>query len=322
MKKTFLAFAALVLATCAAPAAAQAGYPNKPLHIVVGFAAGGTSDALARDVARALTEVLGQTVVVENRPGAGGNIGNEMVAKAAPDGYTILFASSSIAIASAVYTKLGYDPLKDLAPISRVASVPNLLAVPASLPANNLKDFIELARSKAGSVSYASAGNGSVGHLSGAMLGKMAKVDLLHIPYKGNAPATLDLISGRVQANFNQISFLLPLINGGKLKALAVASRERSPLLPDVPTIAEQGYPNYDLEPWFGMFAPAGTPQAIIDRLSLEVDRIVNSPEMKKRWELQGGRSVGGTPESFARYFRDETARMGRLVRDVGAKID
>jgi tripartite-type tricarboxylate transporter receptor subunit TctC len=322
MKKIVIASVFSLLALFAITAKAQGAYPNKSIRMVLGFPAGGTSDALARDVAEALTRVLGQPVVVDNRPGAGGNVGNEIVAKAVPDGYTILFASSSIAIAAAVYSKLGYDPLKDLAPIIRVASVPNLMAVPVNLPANNVKEFVDMARLKPGSMSYASAGNGSVAHLSGAMLASMAKVDLMHVPYKGNAPATTDLMSGLVQANFNQISFLLPLVNAGKLKALAVASRERSSLLPNVPTMAEQGFADYDLEPWFGMFAPAGTPLAIVERLSSEVDRIVNSPEMKKRWEQQGGRSVGGTSASFAKFFAEESARMGKLARDVGAKID
>lgn len=322
MKKVILATLASLLTLCAASATAQGAYPAKTVRIVLGFPAGGTSDALARDVAEALTRVMGQPFVVDNRPGAGGNVGNEIVAKATPDGYTILFASSSIAIAAAVYSKLGYDPLKDLAPIIRVASVPNLMAVPVSLPANNVKEFVEMARRKPGTVSYASAGNGSVAHLSGAMLANMAKVDLMHVPYKGNAPATADLMSGLVQANFNQISFLLPLVNSGKLKALAVASKVRSPLMPNLPTMAEQGFADYDLEPWFGMFAPAGTPPAIVERLASEVDRIVNSSEMKKRWEQQGGRSVGGTPADFAKFFGEESARMGKLARDVGAKID
>ena len=322
MERLVVVLVALVAASISSPSFAQGAYPSKSIRMLLGFSAGGTSDALARDVAQALTTRLGHPVVVENRPGAGGNLANEAVARGATDGYTILFASSSIAIASAVYEKLGYDPLKDLAPISLVASAPNLLVVPANLPVRTVREFVDLARQKPGTVTYASAGNGSVAHLSGELLGLMANVKFQHVPYKGNAPATVDLIAGVVQANFNQINALAPLVKAGKLRALAVASKVRTPLLPDVPTMAEQGFPAFDLEPWFGMFAPAGTSQAIVDKLSAEVDAIVKSPDMSKRWELQGARAIGGSPDEFARRFREETARMGKLARDSGAKVD
>ncbi len=322
MKHALLALtAALLAATAAAPASAQP-YPNKPVRMVIGFPPGGTTDILARDIADALGKALGQSVVADNRPGAGGNLANELVAKSKPDGYTILFTSSSISVAPAVYAKLAYDPLKDLQPINAVASVPNLMAVPVSLPANNVKEYVEMARQKPGTVTYASAGNGSVAHLSGALLASISNVQLQHIPYKGNSEATTDLITGTVQANFNQINFLMPLVKSGKLKALAIVAKERSPLMPDVPTMAEQGFAAFDLVPWFGIFAPAGTPRPIVERLAVEIDRIVKSPETARKWEPQGATGLGGTSEEFTQRLKTDIEKMGKLAREAGAKVD
>ncbi|MGE4335593.1 MAG: Bug family tripartite tricarboxylate transporter substrate binding protein [Pigmentiphaga sp.] len=322
MKRTSLTLAVALLAATATISFAHAEYPEKPIRMIVGFAAGGTTDILARDVAEELGKKLGQTVIVENRPGVGGNIGNAFVAKAKPDGHTILFASNSIAIATSVYPNLGYDPLKDLEPVTLVASVPNVMAIPATLPVKTVSEYLDMARQTPNSVTYASAGNGSVAHLSGALLSSIAKVPLQHIPYKGNADATTDLIAGRVHANFNQINALIPLIEGEKLKALAIVSKERSALLPDVPTMSEQGFPEFDLVPWFGVFAPEGTPKPIVDRLAKEIDGIVNSDYISKRWASTGATGMGGSPEDFGRLFRSDAERLGRLAQEAGAKVN
>jgi tripartite-type tricarboxylate transporter receptor subunit TctC len=323
MKFTHASFgsAAVLLAALSMPAAAQT-YPDKPIRMVVGVVAGGTLDKLARDVAEVLSKNVGQPVVVENRPGAGTNIGNEIVARAKPDGYTLLFTSNAITVLPAIYSKLNYDPQKDLQPVNAAATVPNLMAVPVTLPVKSVKDFVELARQKPGSVIYASAGNGTVAHLSGALLASLGNVTLQHVPYKGNAEATTDLINGTVHANFNQINFLLPLVNAGKLKALAIVADRRSPLLPDVPTMAEQGFPDFDLVPWFGLFATTGTPQPIIDKLAAEIDRIVKSPELVERWRAQGAEGMGGTTADFARRVTTDVAKMRKLVEAAGARIE
>ncbi len=315
---------AAVFATtlCCSYGASAQTYPQKPVRLIVGFATGGTTDVLARDVAEELGKRLGQSVIVENRPGAGGNIGNALVAKAKPDGYTLLFASSSIAIAPSLYKNLGYDPLADLQPVVTVASVPNVMAAPMSLEADTVQGYLDMARKNPGGITYASAGNGSVAHLSGALLASISGVALEHIPYKGNADATTDLIAGRVHANFNQINALIPLIQSKKLKALAIVSDKRSPLLPDVPTMAEQGVAPFNLVPWFGIFAPAGTPAALVDRLAKEVDQIVKSPRIVGRWAPQGAAGVGGTPAQLEKTLRSDAEEFGALVKKSGATVD
>ncbi len=311
----------LLAATFTITAQAQT-WPDKPVRLVVGVGAGSTMDGLARDVADALSKRIGQPVVVENRPGAGTNIANELVARSKPDGYTLLFTSNAITVIPAIYSKLNYDPAKDLQPINAAVTVPNLMVAPVSLPANNVKEFIELARQKPGTVIYASAGNGTVAHLSGALLATLGGVKLEHVPYKGNGEATTDLINGTVHANFNQINFLIPLVKAGKLKALAIVDKERSPLMPDVPTMAEQGFPKFDLLPWFGVFGPAGLPQPVLERLATEVDHVVKSPELAQRWGPNGAKGLGGTPAEFSERIRVDTLKMRELVKAAGARID
>ena len=319
-RATFMAFA---LCLCSA-AFSQTPYPDRPIRLVVPYPPGGFTDILGRLLATQLQTRLGQNVIVDNKGGGGSTIGSAMVARAPADGYTLLLVAPDLAInESLMASRLNYDARKDFTPVIRAAWSPMVLVTHPNVPAKNVAEFLALAKAQPGKINFASGGIGTGAHLALELFKTRAGVDLTHVPYKGNAPATTDLMSGLVQANFNQISFLLPLVNAGKLKALAVASKERSSLLPNIPTMAEQGFADYDLEPWFGMFAPAGTPLAIVERLSSsEVDRIVNSPEMKKRWEQQGGRSVGGTSASFAKFFAEESARMGKLARDVGAKID
>ncbi|MGE0800365.1 MAG: Bug family tripartite tricarboxylate transporter substrate binding protein [Lautropia sp.] len=315
------AFAAALVAGAVLPAAAQT-YPDKPIRLVVGVGGGGTMDGLARDVAEPLAKRLGQPVVIENRPGAGTNIANELVARAKPDGYTLLFTSNAITVIPSIYSKLNYDPTKDLLPIAAAVTVPNLMTAPVTLPANTVKEFVELARQKPGSIIYASAGNGTVAHLSGALLATLGNVKLEHVPYKGNVEAMTDLINGTVHTNFNQINAMMPMVKSGKLKALAIVDKERSPLMPDVPTMAEQGFPDFDLVPWFGVFGPAGMPQAIVDRIAAEVDAIVKSPEMAQKWGPNGAKGMGGTPAQFAERVRTDTEKMRKLAATAGAKID
>jgi len=313
--------AAGVVTTTALPVAAQT-WPDRPIKMVVGVGGGGTMDGLARNVSEALAKRLGQPVVIENRPGAGTNIANELVARSKPDGYTLLFTSNAITVIPSVYTKLNYDPVKDLLPVVAAVTVPNLMTVPTTLPANSVKEFVDLARQKPGTIIYASAGNGTVAHLSGALLATLGGVTLGHVPYKGNAEAMTDLINGTVHANFNQVHAMMPLVKAGRLKALAIVDKERSPLMPDVPTMAEQGFPQFDLVPWFGVFGPAGMPQAVVDRLAREVDQIVKSPEMSALWGPQGAKGLGGSPAEFAERVRTDTEKMRKLVATAGAKVD
>ncbi len=322
--RTSVALAAAVTAvllTAAPPLAAQT-YPDRPIRLVVGVGGGGTMDSLARNVAEALAKRLGQPVVIENRPGAGTNIANELVARAKPDGYTLLFTSNAITVIPSVYSKLNYDPVKDLLPINAAVTVPNLMTVPTTLPANSVREFVDLARQKPGTIIYASAGNGTVAHLSGALLATLGGVQLQHVPYKGNAEAMTDLINGTVHANFNQVHAMMPLVKAGKLKALAIVDKDRSPLMPDVPTMAEQGFAEFDLVPWFGVFGPAGLPQPIVDRLAAEIDQVVKAPALAEHWGPQGAKGMGGTSAQFAERVRTDTEKMRKLVATAGAKVD
>jgi tripartite-type tricarboxylate transporter receptor subunit TctC len=325
-KPASIALAACVLAvavvTGSPRTAAAQTWPDRPIRLVVGVGAGGAMDVLARNVAESLAKRLGQPVVIDNRPGAGTNIANELVARSKPDGYTFLFTSNAITVIPSVYTKLTYDPIKDLLPINAAVTVPNLMVVPATLPANSVREFVELARQKPGTIIYASAGNGTVAHLSGALLATIGGVTLQHVPYKGNAEATTDLINGMVHANFNQVHTMMPLVKAGKLKALAIVDRERSALMPEVPTMAEQGFPQFDLVPWFGVFGPAATPRAIVDRLASEIDRVVKSPEMAALWAPQGAKGMGGSQAEFEQRVRSDTEKMRALAATAGAKVD
>ena len=322
---TLLAAGLLSLGTMPALVQAQtasAGFPAKPIRFVIGFPPGGTSDAYVRDIATELGKSMGQPVLVENRPGAGGNVAGDHVAKSDPDGHTLLFATSSLAVSTAIYSKLAFDPVKDLKPVSLVALVPNLMAISPKVDAKNVKEFVALAKRKPGQIAYASAGNGSFAHLSGAFFANVTGTELMHVPYKGNSPATADLVSGIVHANFNQISFVMPLVKEGRLKALAIASAERSPLMPDVPTVVEQGYPEFVMEPWFGVLTPAATPAPIVEQLSAVIARVVKSPEMTARWARQGGKAIGSTPAEFERFYREDIAKMQAIAKTAGAKVD
>lgn len=310
------------LALTAAGAAAQS-YPTKPIRLVVPFPPGGTTDILAREVGQRLSASLGQPVVIDNRPGAAGNIGSELVAKSAPDGYTLLMCTvSTHAINPNLYAKLPYDHVADFAPVVLVASVPNVLEVTPSLPVNTVADLIKLAKEKPGQINFASSGSGTSIHLSGELFKTMAGVDMTHVPYKGSAPALTDLIGGQVQVMFDNLPSSLPQIKAGKLRAIAVTSAQRAPALPNVPTIAESGLPGFEATSWFGVVAPAGTPPAIVARLNADVNQWLQTPEAKEKLLAQGAAAAGGSPEQFAAYIRAETEKWAKVVKASGAKVD
>jgi tripartite-type tricarboxylate transporter receptor subunit TctC len=317
--------ALLMLCATLLPADAIAqGYPNKPIKMVTGYAPGGTSDILARLMAQQLNKSLGQTVIVDNRPGAGGNIGTDFVAKSAPDGYTLVMgASGPLAINMSLFAKMPYDNVKDLAPIAQVAAVPLVLVVHPTVTAKNLKELIAAMKAKPNDFSFGSAGNGTPQHLSGELFKSMAGgLDITHIPYKGTGPALSDLLGGQIKVMFETTIAVLPHIKAGKLRAIAVTTGTRSPELPDVPTIAESGVPGYESIAWYGMAAPAGTPREIITKLNAETVKIMKSPEISKRLKEMGSHLEPGSPEQFAAFIKAETAKWAKVVKESGAKVD
>ena len=315
----------LIAALSFAPmAAAQApAYPTKPIRIVVPFPPGGATDILARDVAQKLTEAWGQQVIVDNRPGAGGNVGSELVAKSAPDGYTLEMGTvGTHAINASLYAKMPYDHVKDFAPIILVAAVPNVLEVNPAIPVNSVTELIAYAKANPGKLNFASSGNGTSIHLSGELFKVMAGVEMTHVPYKGSAPALQDLVGGQVQIMFDNLPPSLPMIRAGKLRALAVTSAARAPALPDVPTVAEAGLPGFEASSWFGLLAPAGTPPAIVAKINGEVAAWLATPEAKEQLSKQGAAAAGGTPDDFAKHIAAETAKWAKVVKASGAKVD
>jgi tripartite-type tricarboxylate transporter receptor subunit TctC len=313
---------AALLTVCVSGAWAQA-YPTKPIRLVVPFPAGGTTDILAREVGQRLSVTLAQPVVIDNRPGAAGNIGSELVAKSAPDGYTLLMCTvSTHAINPNLYAKMPFDHVKDFVPVILVAGVPNVLEVTPALPVNSVADLIKLAKEKPGQINFASSGSGTSIHLSGELFKTMAGVDMTHVPYKGSAPAITDLMGGQVQVMFDNLPSSLQQIKAGKLRAIAVTSAKRAPALPDVPTIAESGLPGFEATSWFGIVAPAGTPPAIIARINADVNQWLQSSEAKEKLLAQGAAAAGGTPEQFAAHIRSETEKWAKVVKASGAKVD
>jgi tripartite-type tricarboxylate transporter receptor subunit TctC len=312
------------LAAFASLALAQAPYPSRPIRIVVPFPAGGTTDILARAVAVKLTETTGQPAVVDNRPGAGGNIGAELVAKSAPDGYTFLMGTvGTHAINPSLYAKMPYDHVKDFAPVILVAGVPNVLVINPSLPVNSVQELIAYIKANPGKVNFASSGSGTSIHLSGELFKTMTGTQITHVPYKGSAPALQDLVGGQVQIMFDNLPSSLALIKGGKLKALAVTSLERSSALPDVPTVAESGLPGFEASSWFGLLAPAGTPKEAIAKINGEVAKWLATPEAKEKLASQGAIAASGlTPDDFAKHIATETTKWNKVVKESGAKVD
>ncbi|HEX5285508.1 MAG TPA: tripartite tricarboxylate transporter substrate binding protein [Polaromonas sp.] len=305
------------------PAAAQAAYPNKTITIVVPFSAGGTTDILARIVGQALTTELGQTVVVDNRAGAGGNIGGQAAARAQADGYTLFMGTvGTHAINASLYKKMPFDPIKDFAPLTRVANVPNLLVANPAQPFKNVKELIAYGKAHPGQLNFGSSGNGTSIHLSGELFKTMAKVDMQHVPYKGSAPAMTDLLGNQIAIMFDNMPSAIQHVRSGKLRAIAVTTAKRSPELPDVPTIAEAGVPGYEATSWFGLFAPAGTPPAVISKLNTAVVKVLANSEIKKKINEQGAEVYSETPEQFAAFIQKESVKWGKVVRDSGASLD
>lgn len=296
------------------------GYPVKPVRMVVASVAGGILDTVARTIAIRLSEQLGQQVVVDNRPGAGGIIGTDIVAKAAPDGYTICKVATSHAINPAVYSKIPYDTLKDFAPVSHTVNLTNLLVAHPSLPANNVQELIALAKAKPKTITFGSAGNGQSNHLSGELFRAMAGIDIVHVPYKGSAPALTDVLAGNISMMFVDVLSSLPHVKAGKLKVLAVTGLKRSAAVPEYPTVHESGVPGFNGNSWLGLVAPAGTPKEIVARLSEEIAKILHSPEVRERFLAQGVEPVGSTPEQFAAFIEAEMPRWASAARSSGAR--
>ncbi|MBI1965723.1 MAG: tripartite tricarboxylate transporter substrate binding protein [Betaproteobacteria bacterium] len=298
-------------------------YPVKPVRVIVGFPAGGGSDLIARLVSQKLTATLGQPVVVENRPGASANIAAELVARAAPDGYTLLFGNSSLSISPAVFRKLSYDPVRDLAPISMASSYPFALAVHPSLPVRSVKELVALAKAKPDALAYASAGAGTMSHMAMELLRlRIGGARIQHLPYKGAAPASISLISGETQLAFLVMPVAAAQVKAGKLRGLAVAAPERSAAAPQMPTMREAGIAGHEAVQWNGMFAPARTPQAILDRLHREVAKAVHLPDVRQRFESEGAAPVGNTPGEFAAFYRAEAEKWADVAKRSGTKLD
>jgi tripartite-type tricarboxylate transporter receptor subunit TctC len=318
-----LALCAAALALVIAPLAGAQGYPARPVRLVVPFPAGGTTDILARAAAQKMSEAWGQQVVVDNRPGAAGNIGAELVAKSAPDGYTLLMGTvGTHAINASLYSKLPYDPVKDFAPVILVAGVPNVLVIGPALPVNSVQELIAYAKANPGKLNFASSGSGTSIHLSGELFKTLTGVQMTHVPYKGSAPALTDLMGGQVHLMFDNLPSSLAFIKAGKLRALAVTSTARAAALPDVPTLVEAGVPGFEASSWFGILAPAGTPRDVVMRINGEVAKWLASPDARDKLSGQGAIPAGGTPEDFARHIKGEMAKWAKVVKESGAKVD
>jgi len=312
---------ALALLLAAACHAAQAQYPNRPVKMIVPFPPAGATDIVGRILAQKLGERLGQPVVVENKPGAGGAIGSDFVAKSAPDGYTLLMATSSTHSIGPVLQKLPYDPLKDFAPVTHVANVPNVLIVSPQLPVGTMGEFIAYAKARPGQLNFASSGVGTIVHLNGELFKMLAGVDLVHVPYKGTALAIPDLANGSIAMLFDSLASVQPHIKSGKARPLAVNAPQRSALLPEVPTLAEAGMPAFDRYTWFGMFAPAGTPREIVARVQTEVVAALKAPDLLERFTAVGAEPVGSSPEQFVERIKSDATKWAEVIKAANVKV-
>jgi len=327
MMRTLERVCVLTACICAGIGAAGAQtasvYPAKPIRIVVPFAPGGATDILARATGQKLTEALGQPVVVDNRGGAGGNIGTDVVAKAAPDGYTLLMGGvGPNAINVTLYPKLPYDAINDFAAVTLVATVTNLLVVHPSVPARSVKELVAVARARPGKLTHASSSPGSAGHLAGEMLKMMTGIEMVHVPYKGSGPALIDLMAGHVDLMFDNMPACLPHVTSGKLRAVAVSGGKRTSVLPNLPTIAESGLPGFDAGSWFGILVPAGTPREIISKLNAVIVKSLSAPEFKERLSSQGAEPVGSTPEQFTQHIRGEIAKWAKVIKTANVRAE
>ena len=317
--------AAFLLAAAAlfAPAAAAQQYPNRAIRIVVPLAPGGNVDIVARSLAQSLGDSLGQQIVVDNRPGASSLVGTQLVAKSAPDGYTLLAMANTFAVVPSLMANPGYDPLKDFSGVSLTCLVPMVLVVNPALPVRSIKELVQLAKARPGQISYATAGIGATGHIAAELFNRHAGVRMLHVPYKGNSQAIIDVIAGQVAMMYDQVSTSVPYVNSGKLRGLAVTSLKRSSLLPDLPTIDESGVPGFEEVTFNGLVAPAGTPREILGRLNSEVAKAVRAPDMHKRFLERGVElAASPSPEDFTAYIRAEFVKKAKLIRDAGIKIE
>jgi tripartite-type tricarboxylate transporter receptor subunit TctC len=323
LRKTLSALAGLALLALAMPAASAADYPARPVTLVVAFPPGGASDVLARILGRKLEQVLAQPFVIDNRPGAGGNVAAEAVAHAAPDGYTLLAGNNAIlATNAALYKRINFDAVADFAPIGLIGSQANILVVNPALPVKSMAELIALARANPGKLNFASSGHGLAAHLAGELFKAEAKIDIVHVPYKGAAPALQDVIAGHVQMMFATASSVVPHIRDGKVRALAVATLERTAVLPDIPTIDELGIKNFDATTWHGLVAPVRTPREVIAMLNRALAATLSDPSVKKSLGDLGVDIIGGTPEAFAAYIQSEISKWAAIIKASGAKVD
>jgi tripartite-type tricarboxylate transporter receptor subunit TctC len=322
VKSIISAIAAVILIALSSACFAQ-GYPNKPVKYVVPYPPGGPLDTVARLLGQKVSERIGQPVIVENKPGAGGNIGADAVAKSPADGYTILMgAVATHAINPTLYRSIPYDPIRDFTPITLIGVTPNVLVVNSALPVKDVKEFIAYAKANPGKLNFGSGSSGSAGHLAGELFKSMAGIDMAHIPYKGAAPGMQDLIAGQIQLMFDNMASALPQVKGGKIRAIAVTTPRRSIYAPDLPTVAESGLPGFDVSTWFGLFAPANTPKEVVARLHDEFVRALALPDVKEKMANLGIEPVGDKPEEFAAYIKAEAAKYGDVIRKSGAKVD
>jgi tripartite-type tricarboxylate transporter receptor subunit TctC len=297
-------------------------WPTKPVRMIIAFPPGGPTDLVSRVLAQKLSEQLGQQVIVDNKPGAGGNIAAELAARAAPDGYTIFYNTSAIVIGPALYGKVNYDTLKDFAPVLLTASVPMVLVINPQLPARSVKEFVDLAKTRSGALNYSSSGTGTITHLASAMMSTQTGIQTQHIPYKGSAPGLVDLASGQTQFMIDTINTVLPYVRDNRLRGLAVTSAKRSPLLPDLPTLAEAGISGFEAAAWQGIVVPTGTANEIVQKLNAEVNKALMHPDIRSRLAAQGADILGGTPAEYAAYLRSEMPRWAKAVKDSGAKAE
>lgn len=321
MRRKWLNAVAVALPVLSGTAFAQ-NYPARPVRFIVPFAPGGNTDVQGRLIAQKLTEAWGQQFVIDNRGGAGGTLGVDMAAKALPDGYTVVLGSfGNILVGPALYRKLPYDPVKDLAPVILVSTPPGLMVVNSALPVKNVKELIAYGHSNPGKINYGSAGSGVWNHLFGELFKSMAKIDMAHVPYKGTAPAITDLLGSQIQVVFSPFPTALPHVKSGRLRALAVTDDKRSPVVPNIPTVAESGLPGYASASWFAVLAPAGTPRTIIDKLNREINRILTEPDVKAAFVADGSEPVGGSSEVLAESIHAGMAKWGKLVRDLKLQL-
>jgi tripartite-type tricarboxylate transporter receptor subunit TctC len=322
MKPGYWVWLLLVCSATGAIAPAQAQYPSRPVRLILPFPPGGGTDATARIVAPKLAEYLGQQVVVENRPGGGANIGAEIAAKSAPDGYTLFMATTAHSVNATLYKNLGYNLVRDFAPVTLLASTANIVVVHPSVPAKTVKELIALAKARPEQLEYASSGSGSQPHLAGALFNNMAGTRMLHVPYKGGGPAVVALVSGEAAVGFATMPSVVHHVKSGKLRGLAITSAKRSPLVPGLPTVSEAGVTGYEAGPWYGLLVPAGTPRDAVSRLNAEMLKVLQQPDVRERMDAQGLTAVSSTPDELGAYVRSEVEKWGKVVKAVGMRVD